>query len=124
VTNIEVEVQDESSKVPCGRCGGEIYLWVKVPRTWELSDGRTTEGGWRAVQLCPRCDASWPSAQGILAYFVMHDGRFVDTNLEAFVEVLTAWLDDLPPFHARADEIASEEAAYNAGLDPDERAPR
>jgi hypothetical protein len=55
----------------CHRCGRGLLLSVQIPATMSTPEGDATDR--RTVELCHRCDRDDPGAQGVLAYFTVHE---------------------------------------------------
>lgn len=98
------EVEVVSGDLPCHRCGGPLLLALRVPHRIQTQDGREITG-WRAVELCPRCDRDNRAAQGVLAYFAVEE-RITGTTVDQAVPVLREWIDHVlenPPSYSDAE---------------------
>lgn len=107
-----VETNDPS----CHRCRGSLYLLLRVPpelARWPA--GALGEGTVRLVPLCPRCDRDEPSAQGLLAFFGVHQ-TISEENAADFAALVNEWVDQLP-IPKTADPAAFERdvAAWHRG---------
>ena len=106
----------ETSDPRCPRCGGKLHVLLRVPpdlARWPA--GSLSEGTMRLVPLCPHCDKEEPSAQGLLAFFVVHTA-IDDENVADFAALVSEWVHHLPP-PQRVDPVAFERdiAAWRRG---------
>lgn len=82
---IEIEV-DVGIGRPCHRCDGALILLAQVPHGLTSSDGSRIEGT-RSVGICAVCDRHDRDAQGILAFFAVHETVTGDT-LDSLVSLI------------------------------------
>ena len=76
--------------LPCPRCDGELLFSVRHPvqEAW----GGIPVRGCRTATLCPHCHKDAPEAQGLLAFFAVHE-RITEHTLRDVTGVLQEWLD-------------------------------
>ncbi|WP_328891910.1 DUF6300 family protein [Streptomyces sp. NBC_00316] len=74
----------------CARCEGPGLLSARFSHSWKNACGEEIPGV-REAMLCPACDHGEPGADGLLAFFEVHEtmGAF---ELEAFNNLAAAWL--------------------------------
>jgi hypothetical protein len=88
-------------------------LSVQIPATMSTPEGDAT--GRRTVELCHRCDRDDPAAQGVLAYFTVHE-RIEKGTVGTGGLLVREWIDYItanPPAYTDADlddDIRSWEA--------------
>jgi hypothetical protein len=83
---------------PCRRCGQRLLLTATVP----VPDRPTL----RPLALCSRCHAHDPAAQGLLAWFAIHD----TITAEALPQVQALAAEWVAAAAARPGGISSEQA--------------
>lgn len=82
---------DLATGLPCHRCGDMLTLLAQIPHSFIRSDGQTVEGR-RGIGLCASCDRTDPAAQGLLAYFAVHDNVTEDTVSDV-AALIIEWAD-------------------------------
>lgn len=93
--NPEIEVRPS---LPCPMCGGELLFAARVPIP-------NIERGYRTATLCPTCHRDTPAAQGVLAFFAVHERITTDTLRDA-TGVIQQWIDHIiqnPPTYSTED---------------------
>lgn len=99
--NPDVEVSPER---PCRRCGGALLLAVQVPVPVENARGQSVTS-YRTATLCPRCDRDNRAAQGVLAFFTVHETITPET-VEQAIPLLQEWVENLiqhPPVYTEQE---------------------
>lgn len=86
--DIQVETTGD---LTCHRCEGPLLLAVQVPHSFTRADGHVVSGQ-RTVGLCERCDREDPAAQGVLAFFTVHEAITEDTVHDSG-PVLVEWMN-------------------------------
>jgi hypothetical protein len=66
-------------------------LVARLPHTLTRSDDSRVEGS-RRIGLCSRCDREDPEAQGLLAFFAVHEA-VTDATMPSVAELLAEWTD-------------------------------
>ncbi|MGH3567180.1 MAG: DUF6300 family protein [Pseudonocardia sp.] len=79
------------SSLPCHLCGGKLLFAARVPMQVEWIHGQSVAGA-RTVTLCPRCHRDDPAAQGVLAFFTVHECITQETVSEAGA-VIREWIE-------------------------------
>lgn len=77
--------------LPCRICGSELLFAARVPTQVEWTGGQSVTGS-RTVMLCPRCHRNDPAAQGVLAFFSVHERITHETVREAGA-VIREWIE-------------------------------
>ncbi|MGH3621926.1 MAG: DUF6300 family protein [Sciscionella sp.] len=93
--------------LPCQMCGGELLFAVQISVREDWS-GQSI-AGYRTATLCPHCHRNDPAAQGVLAYFTVHE-RITEDTLHDAAPVIRQWLDHVvanPPVYT--DEELDED---------------
>ncbi|MGV9679174.1 DUF6300 family protein [Nocardia sp. NPDC003482] len=80
-----------TGEVHCHRCGRPALLTARVPHRFQRDDGTVVEGA-RTVVLCSVCDGGDPDAQGVLAFFALHESVDSD-NVESAGSLIGEWID-------------------------------
>lgn len=74
----------------CHRCGdAELLLVTRVPHTITGVEG-VPVAGTRGVGLCATCDRDDPDAQGVLAFFAVHEA-VADDSVDTVAQLLDEW---------------------------------
>ncbi len=111
------EIQVESTgELICHRCGGPLVLTVRIPHSFTRADGHVVSGQ-RAVGLCLRCDRDDLAAQGVLAFFTVHEAITEDT-VRQVGPVLMEWITHLtahPPTACTDTDLDEEIRRWQAG---------
>jgi hypothetical protein len=111
------EIQVESTgELICHRCGGPLVLTVRIPHSFTRADGHVVSGQ-RAVGLCLRCDRDDLAAQGVLAFFTVHEAITEDT-VRQVGPVLMEWITHLtahPPTGCTDTDLDEEIRRWQAG---------
>lgn len=105
----------ETGDVLCHRCEGPALLSVLVPHRMQLPSGGEATGR-RTVVLCPRCDRDDPAAQGVLAFFTVHE-RITHETVESAGAVLREWITHVtehPPVYTD-EEMDEDIRRWEAG---------
>lgn len=90
--------------LPCHLCGGGLLFSVRVPTQLEWAGGQSVAGS-RTATLCPRCHRDDPTAQGVLAFFAVHERITHETVHEAGA-VIREWIERVmknPPTYTDED---------------------
>lgn len=99
----------------CQRCGGELLFSARVPMQVEWIRGQSVTGA-RTVALCPRCHRDNPAAQGVLAFFTMHERVTQETVSEAGA-IIREWIERVtkdPPTYTD-EELDEDIRRWEAG---------
>jgi hypothetical protein len=105
-------VLSRTADLNCHRRGRGLLLSVQIPATMSTPEGDVT--GRRTVEL-HRCDRDDPAAQGVLAYFTVHE-RIEKATVGTGGLLVREWIDYIsanPPACTDADlddDIRSWEA--------------
>ena len=78
-----------SDGLVCHRCDGPLLLVARVPYALVGTDGLLLEGT-RGIGLCPRCDSADRDAQGLLAFFAVHQ-RVTDATVGSAAALIDEW---------------------------------
>ena len=106
---MEVRLEDDPR---CHRCTGPVTLLAQVSHHLTASGGASV--GHRTIGLCPTCDHDDPDAQGILAFFAVHE-TVTDDNLPTVAQLIEEWTTRAAsrttahPEHRAEDERADYE---------------
>lgn len=87
MTDIEVALCEAT----CHRCDGPLLASIRVPHQFCRADGGVVEG-LRTVTLCRHCDGEDPSAQGVFAFFALHE-RIESEHVREAGDLLREWID-------------------------------
>lgn len=101
--------------ISCHRCMQSLLLAVRVPHSFARPD-HVEVHGWRTVPLCPRCDCDDSAAQGVLAFFTVHE-TITEDNVYDAGAVLRQWIEHIaahPPMCTDAD-LNEEIRQWDAG---------
>jgi len=112
---VEIEVDVRCGR-PCHRCDGPLMLLAQVPHILTGSDGSYVEGT-RGVGLCVACDRHDPDAQGLLAFFAVHE-TVTDDTIHSIATLLQEWIGRVADRRALCEqEIRDEVDRYINGSD-------
>lgn len=115
MTYVDIEIAlNRTGDLHCRRCGTALLLAAQVPTTMSIEGGEVA--GRRTVELCPRCDRDDPAAQGVLAYFAVHE-RIEKATVDSAGHVVREWIDHIianPPTYTDAD-LDDEIRLWEAG---------
>jgi hypothetical protein len=116
---VEIEV-DVGSGRPCHRCNEVLILLAQVPHVLIGSDGSHVAGT-RGVGLCAACDRHDPDAQGLLAFFAVHE-TVTDETVHSIASLLNEWIGRVADRRASSErEIRDEVDRYFNSDDSNER---
>jgi hypothetical protein len=112
----------ETGDLRCRRCLGKLYARLRLPPEYAgWPAGSFGEGTTRVVQICPDCDSAEPSAQGILAFFVLHP-TIDEENAADFGALVNEWIANLPrPKSVDPRAFEEDVAAWERGDFDDSR---
>jgi hypothetical protein len=96
MSGIDVEIVNELDLVllerfRCLRCEGKLLVSVRVPYPMQVLNGSTVHGSCM-VRLCPVCDSGNADAQGLIAFFTLHETATCSESDE-FAALLREWID-------------------------------
>ncbi|QHY95702.1 hypothetical protein SSPS47_11290 [Streptomyces sp. S4.7] len=80
-----------SQTPPCGHCDQPTLLTAAFPSPMTNARGDGVKGLCE-VALCRTCDYGEPAANGLLAFFTVHE-RLDEVDLWTFNELVVAWVD-------------------------------
>jgi hypothetical protein len=86
----EIEVDVAGGRC-CHRCDKPLMLVARTSHPLTLADGSRVEGT-RSVGLCAGCDRDTPDAQGLLAFFAVHE-TVTDETVSSVAALLAEWVD-------------------------------
>ncbi|GAB3451160.1 DUF6300 family protein [Actinophytocola sediminis] len=101
--------------LPCQVCDSDLVFAVKVPMEIEWVGGQSVTGP-RTVTLCPHCHRSDSVAQGVLAFFAVHERITHETVHEAGA-VIREWIERVtknPPTYTD-DDLDEDIRRWEAG---------
>lgn len=102
----EIEL-DVASARSCHRCDKPLMLVVRTSHPLTLADGSRVTGT-RGVGLCAGCDRDVPDAQGLLAFFTVHE-NVTDATVTSVAALLAEWVDRVTHHPTRCEVDVSDE---------------
>jgi hypothetical protein len=88
--SLEIEVCVAGGQC-CHRCDEPFMLVARMSHPLTLADGSEV-GGTRGAGLCATCDRDAPDAQGLLAFFTVHE-TVTDETVTSVAALLAEWVD-------------------------------
>ncbi|MEV0776333.1 DUF6300 family protein [Streptomyces sp. NPDC050428] len=102
-----------SQTPPCGRCGRPTLLTATFTSTMSNARGEDV-AGLREVTLCRACDYGEPTADGLLAFFTVHE-MLDEADLGTFNELVVAWVDVARRRRVDLVQLAAEHERWREG---------
>jgi Family of unknown function (DUF6300) len=102
----EIEVCVASGR-SCHRCDEPFMLVARMSHPLTLADGSQVEGT-RSAGLCAACDRDVPDAQGLLAFFAVHE-TVTDETLTSVAALLSEWVDRVAHHPTLREQNISDE---------------
>jgi hypothetical protein len=103
---VEIEV-DVGIGRPCHRCAGVLVLLARIPHRLTSTDGSHVDGT-RDVGLCAGCDRHDRDAQGLLAFFAVHE-TVTDATVHSVAALIDEWLGRVADRQPSRDREVREE---------------
>ncbi|MFE7790393.1 DUF6300 family protein [Streptomyces sp. NPDC057460] len=90
----------------CARCGEPGPVSARFSHSWKNASGEEVPGIREAI-LCPVCDRDEPAADGLLAFFTVHE-TLEASQLETFHSLAAAWVAVARARHVNQQQLADE----------------
>lgn len=103
-----------SQTPPCGRCNGPTLLTATFASTMTNARGEEVPG-LREVALCRPCDYGEATADGLLAFFTVHE-RLDEADLWTFNELVVAWVEVARRRRVDLMQLAAEHERWREGV--------
>jgi len=98
---------------PCPVCGGALLLAARVPVLVGWMDGQSVPS-YRTVTLCPHCHRDTPAAQGLLAFFAVHE-RITHDTVPTAAALIRQWMTAAVAYTYTGDDLAEDIRRWQAG---------